>query len=52
MDSKRLMLCSFAVKVREACTARRFWFLNLDFHVFCFPFGSLFRGPNFDTIPP
>src|SRR6202158_2201140 len=35
MDSKRLMLCSFAVKVREACRTRRFWFLNRNFHVFC-----------------
>jgi FrmR/RcnR family transcriptional regulator, repressor of rcnA expression len=35
MDSKRLMLCSFAVKVREACSTRRFWFLNRNFHVFC-----------------
>jgi hypothetical protein len=51
-DSKRLMLCSFAVKAREAGTARRFWFLNRNFHVFCFPFGSFYCGPNFDTIPP
>ena len=45
-DSKRLMLCSFVVKVREARTARRFWFLNRDFHVFYFPLGFLCCDPK------
>jgi hypothetical protein len=47
------MLCSFAVKDREARTARRFWFLNRNYHVMCFSFRAPCNaGLDVDTIPP
>jgi len=34
LDSQQLVLCSLGAEVREAGTARRFRFLNWNFHAF------------------
>jgi hypothetical protein len=51
-DSPQLVLCSLGAEVRETGTARRFRFMNWNFHGFKFPFVPVFFSPNLDTIPP
>jgi hypothetical protein len=51
-EEQRLALYSLFTELRRTASARRFWFLRGNVHLFCCPQGPLLFGHSLDTIPP